>query len=163
MGLITLTNIEDGQDAVANALNERFGKIVDTVNGNIDSQNLKNNAVTREKIAPQSITSDKLLVEREYDQGGWLVSDYGGYKEYTRSGVANYTAPGNSFSYIDTGISFPAGCGFSDIVGSFFGVVDQAISVAFCTSRGNKVSFTVQNKYGQPANANTTWSLTFRK
>lgn len=56
MGLITITNIEDGQDAVANALNERFGKIVDEINGNIESQNLKNHAVTREKIAPQSVT-----------------------------------------------------------------------------------------------------------
>ena len=82
MGLITLTNIEDGQDAVANALNERFGKIVDTVNGNIDSQNLKNNAVTREKIAPQSVTSDKLFVDRYIDENGWTVVDYGTTKTY---------------------------------------------------------------------------------
>ena len=83
MGLITLTNIEDGQDAVANALNERFGKIVDTVNGNIDSQNLKNNAVTREKIAPQSVTSDKLFVDRYIDENGWTVVDYGTTKTYS--------------------------------------------------------------------------------
>lgn len=83
MGLITLTNIEDGQDAVANALNERFGRIVDVINGNIESQNLKNNAVTREKIAPQSVTSDKLSITKEYDDNGWLVTDYGTTKDYT--------------------------------------------------------------------------------
>lgn len=84
MGLITLTNIEDGQDAVANALNERFGKIVDTVNGNIDSQNLKNNAVTREKIAPQSVTSDKLNITKSIDENGWMVTDYGTHRQYNK-------------------------------------------------------------------------------
>lgn len=60
MGLINITNLEDGQFAVANELNQRFGTIADTLNGNIDTQNLANNAVTRERIAPGAVTADKI-------------------------------------------------------------------------------------------------------
>ena len=111
MGLITLTNIEDGQDAVANALNERFGKIVDTVNGNIDSQNLKNNAVTREKIAPRSVTSDKLFIDKYIDENGWTVTDYGSYKEWTitKTGTPNVNIPAYGVANGFINIPFPEG------------------------------------------------------
>lgn len=96
MGLLTITNLEDGQDAVANALNERFGKIVDVINGNIESQNLKNNAVTREKIAPQSVTSDKLSINKYIDENGWTVTDYGTTKSYRYEKKGNITINGMS-------------------------------------------------------------------
>ena len=83
MGLINYTQIEDGQDASANGLNERFGKIIDTVNGNIDTENIKNGSITREKIAPASITSDKIDTDRYYDENGWLVNDLGTTKTYS--------------------------------------------------------------------------------
>lgn len=84
MGLIDYTQLQDGQDASANGLNERFGKIIDTVNGNIDTQNIKNGAITREKIANNSINKDKLDMKLYVDENGWTVADMGGVKTYSR-------------------------------------------------------------------------------
>lgn len=83
MGLISYTQVQNGQEASANSINDRFGKIYGEFNGNIDSANLKNSAVTREKIAPQSVTSDKISTNRYYDENGWLVNDIGTTKTYS--------------------------------------------------------------------------------
>ena len=161
MGLVSYTQLEDGTDALANDMNERFGKIYGEFNGNIDSANLKNSAVTREKIAPQAITSDKLLVKREYDQDGWLVTDYGGYKRYTRTGTFDQTAAGNIFGYLHTDISFPSGCTAANIVGCYVAATDQAISIGFSQYYPNKISFNYQNKYSHQAPLKVTWTITF--
>lgn len=108
MSLIDYTQLEDGQDASANGLNERFGKIIDTVNGNIDVQNLKNGAVTREKIAPKSITSDKLGFEKYIDDNGWMVIDLGMVKlaSKTRSfKTKNIGVGGTAFVDFDANMS----------------------------------------------------------
>ena len=68
MGLISYSQLQDGTEAVANDLNNRFGTIYNEFNGNIDAANLKNSAVTREKIADTSITKDKLAL-RQYSNG----------------------------------------------------------------------------------------------
>ena len=60
MGLITYEQIEDGFSATANLWNSRFSKVYDLVNGNLDSQNLANNAVTEPKIASEAVTAPKL-------------------------------------------------------------------------------------------------------
>jgi len=83
MGLITIDNIEDATLASANVFNQRFGKIVDVINGNIESANLKNSAVTREKIATGAVTSDKIATNRYIDENGWTVNDLGTTKTYT--------------------------------------------------------------------------------
>ena len=94
MGLITYTNIEDGQTADANKFNQRFGAIIDAVNGNLDSQNLANGAVTEPKIATGAVTSDKIDIDKYIDDNGWTVQDFGTYKTYTRSvSVINATIP----------------------------------------------------------------------
>lgn len=162
MGLINYTNIEDGSDASANTLNQRFGDIVGMINGNLDTQNLKNFAVTREKIAPASISSDKLLVDRYVDEFGWTVSDFGTYKRYSKSGTISQTIPGNAFQYITTGVSLPLGTSMADVVGSFLAVTDQAISIGFNTNASN-ITFNVQNKYGSPAPCNGSWNLTLER
>lgn len=82
MGLITIDRINDGNPANANDINERFGKVTDVLNGNIESTNLKNYAVTREKIAPASVTSDKLSIQRYIDDNNWTVLDYGSTRSY---------------------------------------------------------------------------------
>lgn len=41
MGLINYVQLDDGDAASANAFNERFGQIVNTLNGNLDSANFK--------------------------------------------------------------------------------------------------------------------------
>lgn len=60
MGLISYTQLEDGTAATANSINTRFARVYDLVNGNIDSQNLSNSAVTESKIASESVTASKL-------------------------------------------------------------------------------------------------------
>ena len=84
MSLINYTQIEDGQDASANGINERFGAIIDEINGNLDSQNIKNGAITREKIANGSIDKNKLSINLYIDANGWTVTDMGGIKTYSR-------------------------------------------------------------------------------
>lgn len=83
MGLITYTNLEDGTSVTANKFNERFGDIVDTVNGNLDTQNLANNAVTTAKIADGAVTSAKIDTDKYVDANGWQVEDLGTSKTYT--------------------------------------------------------------------------------
>lgn len=85
MGLVTFDNIENGTSATANVWNERFGKLKDTLNGNVDTVNLKDGGVTREKIAAGAITSDKIDTDRYTDANGWQVNDLGTSKTYTRS------------------------------------------------------------------------------
>ena len=58
--LLQYEQIEDGFSASANLWNERFAPLYDAINGNLDSQNLKNNAVTEPKIATGAVTASKL-------------------------------------------------------------------------------------------------------
>lgn len=95
MGLITIENMEDGIDASANLWNERFGKIADVINGNIETVNIKNSSITREKLAPGSVTSDKISTDRYIDENGWTVNDLGGTKTYS------YTFPISNVSIIN--------------------------------------------------------------
>lgn len=60
MGLIQYEQIENGFSATANLWNERFSKVYDLVNGNLDAQNLKNKAVTEAKLDDESVTAPKI-------------------------------------------------------------------------------------------------------
>lgn len=84
MALINYEQLQDGDFASANSVNERFASVVKQVNGNIDSQNIKNGSVTREKIANNSINKDKLDMQLYIDDNGWTVTDMGGIKTYSR-------------------------------------------------------------------------------
>ena len=162
--LVNIEPIQTGASATPNLWNQRFAAITSAINGNIDSDNLKNNAVTREKIAPGAVTSDKLFVDRYIDDSGWTVSDYGGYKRYTRHGVYNGTLPAHGWGIQNTNISFPAGCDYQDIVGSFISSNDQAIQATFSHwGSDKKIAFAVLNSYGQALNINFKWSLAFEK
>lgn len=55
MGLINYTNIEDGDEAGANDINQRFGNVLSQVNGNLDSTNIKKGSLTRELFASDSL------------------------------------------------------------------------------------------------------------
>lgn len=160
--LVTINPIEPGDKATPNLWNSRYAAITSVVNGGIDSDNIKNGAVTREKIASASITSDKLLITRSYDEAGWLVTDYGDYKRYSRTGTFSQSIAGNAFQYISTGVAYPTGCTYQNIVGSYLSVTDQAISIGFNSNSAN-ITFNVQNKYGLAAPCTAQWGLTFEK
>ncbi len=73
MGLIHYEQLEDGFDASANLWNERFGILFKEINGNLDAQNIKNEAITTAKIAPGAVTNDKLSIMSDYDNdGNWV-------------------------------------------------------------------------------------------
>ena len=76
--------IQPGDAASPNLWNSRFATLTTVINGNIDSDNLKNGGVTREKIANGSIDSSKLDIQKYIDANGWTVTDMGGLKTYTR-------------------------------------------------------------------------------
>lgn len=90
MGLINYEQLEDGFDASANLWNERFGILFNEINGNLDSANLKNGAVTNPKIAPGAVTSDKLGFEQYVDDNGWLITDLGLVKLATKKREWNF-------------------------------------------------------------------------
>lgn len=101
MGLISINNLEDGVDATANLFNQRFGIIADAINGNLDSQNLADNAVTREKIASGAVTSDKLGFTKYVDDNGWLITDLGLVKLATKNRTATTKPTGlNSAAFL---------------------------------------------------------------
>lgn len=55
MGLVSYTNLEDGNAAGANDINQRFGDVLAQVNGNLDSTNIRNGTLTRELFAQDAI------------------------------------------------------------------------------------------------------------
>lgn len=82
--LLNIQNIEPGDAASPNLWNSRFAAIQTVLNGNVDSDNLKAGAVTREKIANQAIDSSKIDIVKYVDANGWTVVDFGGSKTYSR-------------------------------------------------------------------------------
>lgn len=79
---VQIDPIQVGDAASPNLWNSRLGKITEAINGNIDSDNLKDNGVTREKLAAGSVSSDKLDVDKYIDDNGWTVIDFGSTKTY---------------------------------------------------------------------------------
>jgi hypothetical protein len=125
MGLLSYTQIEDGNEATANAFNIRFGDIIDVINGNIDQANIKNESITTAKLAPQSVTSDKLGFTKYTDANGWLIIDLGLVKLATKSRTFKTKAGGIQFVDFDPGMSTnPEGFNSSspyNMVWSFWG------------------------------------------
>ena len=57
MGLVSYTNLEDGQQASANDINQRFGDVLAQVNGNLDASNISNGSLTRELFTNDALTA----------------------------------------------------------------------------------------------------------
>lgn len=57
MGLVQYTNLEDGNTAGANDINQRFGDVLAQVNGNLDASNIRNGTLTRELFAQDAISA----------------------------------------------------------------------------------------------------------
>ena len=94
MGLVSIPDVQDGDDVNEELFNSRFGAIVSALNGNIDADNLSNNAVTTPKIAPDAVNGSKISSYWGYHQDGTgtnteyndLTIDYGwGYLSGTGS------------------------------------------------------------------------------
>lgn len=76
MALINIPQVENGDDNDKNLYNSRFGKIVDEINGKLDSSNLANDAVSTPKLANSSVSTNK--IEDEAVTGSKLAPDAGG-------------------------------------------------------------------------------------
>ena len=72
--IVNLTPIEPGDAASPNLWNSRYAAITEVINGNIDSDNIKDGAITREKIASDAITNDKLNLQYEYSGSGSFIN-----------------------------------------------------------------------------------------
>jgi hypothetical protein len=60
MTLVSFDDIENGEAATADVWNARYAAILAAVNGNLDSNNLADNAVIASKIAAGAVTNGKL-------------------------------------------------------------------------------------------------------
>lgn len=93
--LVNIEPIQTGASATPNLWNQRFAVITEAINGNIDSDNLKNRGVTNEKIANGAVTSDKLAVNKYIDDNGWTVTDFGTQKTYRYQKTGTITLGSN--------------------------------------------------------------------
>jgi len=163
MGIISITPIEDNTPASANSINEPIGKIVAELNGNIDTANLKNSGVTRDKLAANSVTSDKLNFTKTIDDNGWTVYDYGTWKQYCKKGQVSVSVGAKLFNIAgDTG-NLPVGLttvGDSHVSG-IFGTASAAITgTIFAAPTSNKVQFIVSNQYTETISILGYWDIT---
>lgn len=60
MSLVSLNPINDGQDANSELFNARFAALANVLNGNVESINLADNAVSTSKIADNAVTTVKI-------------------------------------------------------------------------------------------------------
>ena len=72
MGLINYSNIEDGTTIDAADVNTPLTTIYNDYNGNIDSNNLADNAVTTAKIGDGAVTNAKLSTTAGELGGAWV-------------------------------------------------------------------------------------------
>lgn len=88
MPLITYTNLEDNvDDASANNFNERFGAIIDVVNGNLDSANFKAGGIPASALAPE-------IFARMYPVGSIYINASDDTNPGTLLGVGTWEAFG---------------------------------------------------------------------
>ena len=113
--LVNIQNIQVGDVATPNLFNSRFAALAEVINGNVDSDNLRNGAVTRSKIAQGAIDSSKLDIQKYVDANGWTVTDLGGIKTYTRS----IDIMGTQTDFNNTKGKLIAGNGARDTLGEY--------------------------------------------
>jgi hypothetical protein len=71
LGLISITNVSDGNTATAADVNTPLNTIVTAINGNLDANNLSNNAVSTAKLQDAAVTATKLgLAPSTYTSSG---------------------------------------------------------------------------------------------
>lgn len=112
MGLISVSNINNGDSASDSLFNTRFGAIVNEINGNLDQDNIKDSSITTAKINNASVTPAKMGLTKTVDANGWTVYDYGSWKEYEKrfTGLAQTSHVGHSNnSPVILGTSLPVG------------------------------------------------------
>ena len=164
MGLVTITDIQDGTDADANDVNSRFATVVSEINGGLDSANLANNAVTQAKIAAASVSSDKLTLSKTQDANGWTVYDFGTFKQYRKKGTFQVTIPGYGWISGEGEVALPAGMSSlgTRFLDAATGSNDAAVTVnPYFTNAGTSIIFNVTNAYSlEVANKDVSYSLT---
>lgn len=57
MGLVSYTNLENNTPADANGINQRFGGVLEQVNGNLDSTNIRKGSITRELLSQDALSA----------------------------------------------------------------------------------------------------------
>lgn len=106
--IVNIDPIKSGDSASPNLWNSRFSALTAAINGNIDSDNLRNGAITTEKIANGAVTSNKLGFQQYTDENGWLITDLGLVKLATKIrtfSTANIGQGNTSFVTFDDGMN----------------------------------------------------------
>lgn len=99
MGLISFTNISDGTTIDAADVNSPLNTIYNDYNGNIDSTNLADNAVTTAKITDANITASKFGVGAITGADGWVSTT----DTWTYASASTFTVAGDKTSIYTTG------------------------------------------------------------
>ena len=94
MGLINYSSIEDGTGIDAADVNTPLTTIYNDYNGNINSNNLADNAVTTAKIGDGAVTNAKLSTTAGEPGGAW---------QYWTPTLTNHTGTINSARYTQIG------------------------------------------------------------
>lgn len=137
---------------------------------------LKTNAVTTASIANKAVTLPKInggstagvlvtdasgnvaVGAKTTDANGWTVYDYGGWKEYTKSGTTTLSVPANGWARTTT-TTLPSGTTSADIVGCR--ISSSYVEVATFLIEPTDIG--CHSKYGSVLNNTVKWSFFVRK
>lgn len=112
MGTISVTVPNDGETIDASDVSTPINTIVNAINGNLDSNNLADDAATTAKIANDAVTDAKLVYGKVRSRQGGSATDWTsqGTTTYDYSGTNTFiqvgTIRGNT-SLADKAVTFP--------------------------------------------------------
>lgn len=84
MGVVNPSQSNPDDEITADAINAPINQLAAVLNGNVDSNNLADSAVSTTKLAAGAVTSSKLAPSKTTDANGWTVYDHGTWKEYVK-------------------------------------------------------------------------------
>lgn len=160
--LITVNDIQNGDDASANLWNQRFATIVDTINGGLDSTNLASSSVATTQLVNGSVTSAKMNLTKSVDANGWTKYDYGTFQQYYKKGTTSVSVGSGGWTTYNASANLPVGMstlGTNFLTGSAF-PTDAALTVAFgAPANGTYISMTVSNQYNGTVSPTVHWTF----
>lgn len=160
--LITVNDIQNGDDASANLWNQRFATIVDTINGGLDSTNLASSSVATTQLVNGSVTSAKMNLTKSVDANGWTKYDYGTFQQYYKKGTTSTSVGAGGWTSYNASTNLPVGMstlGTNFLTGSAY-PTDAALTVAFgATPTSTAITLMVANQYSATVTPVIHWSF----
>lgn len=154
MGTISVSLPSDGSTADVSDYNTPITTIVTALNGNIDANNLADNAVTTAKAG---------FLQKSVDANGWTVYDYGKWQVYKKKGTTTFGIGGSAWN-ATTIVSGNLPVGFTTIGANFVDASvrsgDPAVVATLSpTSTDTNIKVNLNNTYSGTVSDTIYWSV----